>query len=110
MTGDPVWHNDYLTISPQYHHPHITAVTTSLKCNCSETTVSLGPDSFNVGALIVTHTISGAPYYDYSIMGPKSYSNYPGPYIKLGLLQELLANIEAVPAGPAAAQRCRGTA
>ena len=30
---------------------------------------------FNIGAEIITYTI-GAPYYQYSIMDPKSYSNY----------------------------------
>ena len=26
----------------------------------------------NIGAFIITYTISGAPYYNYSIMGPKT--------------------------------------
>ena len=30
----------------------------------------------NIGALIITYTIVVVPYYDYSIMGPKPYSNY----------------------------------
>ena len=28
--------------------------------------------SSNIGALIITYTILGAPYYNYSIMGPKT--------------------------------------
>ena len=37
----------------------------------------------NVGALIITYTILVVPYYNYSIMAPKPYSNqnYSGPYI-----------------------------
>ena len=30
----------------------------------------------NIGALIITYTILGVPYYNYSIMGPKTYSNF----------------------------------
>ena len=33
------------------------------------------------GALISTYTILGAPYCNYNITGPKTYSNYSGPYI-----------------------------
>ena len=32
--------------------------------------------TFNIGALIITYIILGVPYYTYSIMGPKPYSNY----------------------------------
>ena len=34
-----------------------------------------------MGAYIITNTILGVPYYHYSIMSPKTYSNYYGPYI-----------------------------
>ena len=30
----------------------------------------------NIGALIITLFFWGVPYYNYSIMGPKPYSNY----------------------------------
>ena len=46
--------------------------------------------TIDVGALIVTNTILGAPYSSYSIMGPKPYSTYSGPYISFmasGLLE-----------------------
>ena len=51
-----------------------------------------------MGALIITYTILGVgvPYYDYSIMGPKPYSNceIPRPVIsqesvQLGMLTPL---------------------
>ena len=31
--------------------------------------------SCNIGALIITYTSLGVPYYNYSITGPKPYSN-----------------------------------
>ena len=37
----------------------------------------------NIRALIITYTILGFPYYSYSIVGPKPYSSYQGPYITL---------------------------
>ena len=30
------------------------------------------PGGCNIGALIITSTIFGVPYYDYSIVGPKT--------------------------------------
>ena len=33
-----------------------------------------------VGALIITYTILGVPYCNYSITAPKPYSNYSSPY------------------------------
>ena len=47
----------------------------------------LGPGDFrnlgvhNVGALIIRIGFWGAPCYNYSIIYPKAYSNYEGPYI-----------------------------
>ena len=31
---------------------------------------------FTMGALRITYTILGVPYYKYGILGPKPYSNY----------------------------------
>ena len=53
--------------------------------NCSVVTLGRGcTTSGNVGALIITYTILGVPYYSYSrIYPPKPYANYSGPYSRL---------------------------
>ena len=38
---------------------------------------------FRKGALIITYTILGVPYYDSSIMGPETLFDRSGPYISI---------------------------
>ena len=52
----------------------------------------------NIGALIITYTILGVPYYNYRIMGPKPYSNYFGPYI-IGICSQRLGGCYFAAAG-----------
>ena len=48
-----------------------TSSARAIVCTCSNSATCCHLPS-NMGALVITHTILGVPYYSYSIMGPKT--------------------------------------
>ena len=68
-------------------------------CTCAYIHIRVHKQVFsNIGALIITYTILGVPYYNYRIMGPKPYSNYFGPYI-IGICSQRLGGCYFAAAG-----------